>query len=184
MKPIESYISLYKGRFPNDLCDAILWEYADSSDWRPAKTVGHLDDFRICSRIPLSETLTIRGSQARKALDTRIFNTLNTLMPEWMSEQKTRTLNNDSGYDLLRYNVGGKYEFHSDEVDDQKRVASVISCLSSSEDYEGGEFEFLDGPSFKFDKGDILVFPSNFCFRHRVSPVTKGTRYVVITWFF
>ena len=31
-------------------------------------------------------------------------------------------------------------------------------------------------------KGDIIVFPSNFMFPHRVEPVTKGNRYSYISW--
>ena len=30
------------------------------------------------------------------------------------------------------------------------------------------------------NKGDVVVFPSYFL--HRVSPVTKGTRYSVVAW--
>ena len=28
----------------------------------------------------------------------------------------------------------------------------------------------------------FFVFPSNFCFPHAVTPVTKGNRHAIITW--
>ena len=31
-------------------------------------------------------------------------------------------------------------------------------------------------------KGDIIIFPSNFMYPHKVEPVTKGTRYSYISW--
>ena len=31
-------------------------------------------------------------------------------------------------------------------------------------------------------KGDVLVFPSNFLYPHKVEPVTKGLRYSIISW--
>ena len=37
--------------------------------------------------------------------------------------------------------------------------------------------------AYKLEKGDALMFPSNFMYPHEVMPVTKGTRYSIITWF-
>jgi predicted 2-oxoglutarate/Fe(II)-dependent dioxygenase YbiX len=34
----------------------------------------------------------------------------------------------------------------------------------------------------KFKTGDLLIFPSNFLYPHRVEPVTKGVRYSFISW--
>mgnify|MGYP001213588018 CR=1 FL=1 len=31
-------------------------------------------------------------------------------------------------------------------------------------------------------KGDVVIFPSNFMYPHRVEKVTKGTRYSFVTW--
>jgi predicted 2-oxoglutarate/Fe(II)-dependent dioxygenase YbiX len=50
--------------------------------------------------------------------------------------------------------------------------------------YEGGEFSFFGKEHIiKASKGDVIMFPSNFVYRHEVLPVTKGTRYAIITWF-
>ena len=40
----------------------------------------------------------------------------------------------------------------------------------------------IGNDAYKIDlnKGDVVVFPSYFL--HRVSPVTKGTRYSVVAW--
>ena len=31
-------------------------------------------------------------------------------------------------------------------------------------------------------KGSIVMFPSNFCFPHAVTPVSNGDRHAIITW--
>ena len=31
-------------------------------------------------------------------------------------------------------------------------------------------------------KGDLLIFPSNFLYPHRIAPVTKGARYSYVSW--
>ena len=40
---------------------------------------------------------------------------------------------------------------------------------------------FTDTP-VEIGKGDLLIFPSNFLYPHRVDPVTKGVRYSYVSW--
>ena len=58
-------------------------------------------------------------------------------------------------------------------------ILSVLGVLN--DDYEGGEFVLID-EKINLSKGDIIVFPSNFMYPHKVEPVTKGTRYSYISW--
>ena len=81
----------------------------------------------------------------------------------------------------------GKYDWHHDVWLDNpapfSRKISVVLQLSAPEEYEGGQFEFLDcpdpGDSFR-PQGSILLFPSFL--QHRVLPVTKGLRRSLVTW--
>ena len=67
------------------------------------------------------------------------------------------------------------------------RKISVSAILN--EDYEGGELQFktltpmgkVQIATVKGNKGDVIVFPSYL--NHRVTPVTKGTRYSVVAWY-
>jgi len=65
------------------------------------------------------------------------------------------------------------------------RKISVVLQLSDPSSYEGGDFEFNEvespAPDQLKTKGTILCFPS--VLQHRVSPVTKGTRYSLVSWF-
>jgi len=71
------------------------------------------------------------------------------------------------------------------------RKLSVTISLSDESEYEGGDFEFdfrnNDGEKNQSSvckeirpKGSIVVFPSFV--RHRVKPVTSGTRYSLVIW--
>ncbi len=70
-----------------------------------------------------------------------------------------------------------------------RKLSAVIS-LSDDDEYEGGDFQFDFRNSDKGKnvrsvtefrkKGSVIVFPS-FIY-HRVTPVTKGTRYSLVTW--
>jgi PKHD-type hydroxylase len=83
---------------------------------------------------------------------------------------------------------GGYYHWHHDvqwngqAVSDRK--LSVTVQLSGADEYEGGDFEFDEvktNADFR-SKGTVLVFPSYL--RHRIHPVTSGTRCALVAWFF
>lgn len=82
---------------------------------------------------------------------------------------------------------GGHYDWHEDNSAQMKkpfdRKLSFVLQLSDPKDYEGGEFE-LHGdelpPRAFTQQGDALIFRS--CLKHRVTPVTRGTRYSLVTW--
>ena len=59
-------------------------------------------------------------------------------------------------------------------------ILSVIGVLN--EDFEGGEIEMFENTKIKPQTGDVLIFPSNFLYPHKVCEVTKGTRYSFVSW--
>ena len=64
------------------------------------------------------------------------------------------------------------------------RKLSVTVQLSESDEYEGGDFEFEElktNTDFR-SKGTVLVFPSYL--RHKIHPITSGTRRALVAWFF
>ena len=64
------------------------------------------------------------------------------------------------------------------------RKLSITVQLSAADEYEGGDFEFDEVKTtadFR-SKGTVLVFPSYL--RHRIHPITWGTRRALVAWFF
>ena len=87
--------------------------------------------------------------------------------------------------DLLKYTPGGKYTVHTDHFSSCTRHLSVIINLNN--DYEGGDLIFTDQKEkevkrLKLGKGSIVFFPSNFLYPHSIKPITKGTRYSIVSW--
>ena len=94
---------------------------------------------------------------------------------------------NHSKISFNRYNEGTKMLNHIDHIysifDGQIKgipILSIVGLLNT--DFEGGEFKFWDDFIPNLSEGDILVFPSNFMYEHKVETVTKGTRYSFVTW--
>lgn len=78
----------------------------------------------------------------------------------------------------------GHYEKHIDKgLMSMTRKLTVVVLLSDENDYEGGELElyFNNIPIVApRTRGTIITFPSYTL--HRVTPVTKGTRYSLVGW--
>jgi predicted 2-oxoglutarate/Fe(II)-dependent dioxygenase YbiX len=65
-----------------------------------------------------------------------------------------------------------------------KQPRAVSCSFALNDNYEGGEFAFWNKEKkVVLKKGSVLMFPSNFMYPHEIMPVTKGTRYSIITWF-
>ena len=88
----------------------------------------------------------------------------------------------DEGLTLLRYSTDNKYDFHTDGSWATYRVVSALIYLNPSE-YEGGETYFkLFDLKVKPEKPCVVFFPSNYAYVHAAMPVTKGTKYIFVTW--
>ena len=92
---------------------------------------------------------------------------------------------------FTEYTTGscGKYDWHHD-IDWNNHAAfdrkiSVVLQLSDGNYYEGCDFQFDEVPNPDPDalraKGTIICFPSYL--RHRVTEITKGSRYSLVAWF-
>jgi hypothetical protein len=84
-------------------------------------------------------------------------------------------------YQLLKYRGGEYYTAHYDGGTGIGRSISALCYLNS--DYEGGELEFVNfGIKIKPEPGMLILFPSNYAYRHVAHPVISGTKYALVTW--
>lgn len=85
---------------------------------------------------------------------------------------------------LAKYEVGQFYNWHVDLGPGHmgNRKLSVTVQLSDSDSYEGGDLVLDDGTDFMAPRelGSVTVFPSFM--KHKVTPITKGTRYSLVVW--
>lgn len=86
---------------------------------------------------------------------------------------------------VTRTSGGGHYGDHVDNalIAGHRADVSFTLFLSDPDSYAGGELTIADRAedrSFKLNRGEAIVYPSNTL--HRVEPVTSGDRLVVIGW--
>lgn len=118
---------------------------------------------------------------------------------DWANEENYRfNILNCEGIQINRYlptkDSGQHYTWHHDDllahVDErEQRKLSFVCLLNSKDEFTGGILE-SDDPYMQDQTdencmmnaaGQVSIFPS--WLRHRVTPVTQGFRYSLVTWF-
>lgn len=79
----------------------------------------------------------------------------------------------------------GRFNWHDDyshEDESAPRKLTVVFQLSDGSDYKGGDFQSWSVPidTLSRERGSVLVLPSFV--PHRVTPVTKGIRRILVAW--
>jgi hypothetical protein len=185
MKNIDDYIVVVEGAMTHALCDAVLKEFKDEEEW--VKTVvggGHVhEDIRSAETIVISYPHVIeKNPKVRGKIDRYVFASAGFAINKYNEKFPLAKIEEDSGYELLRYKEGQFYTQHTDSFRARPRAVSCSFALN--DDYEGGEWGFFNREKvIKVPKGAAVMFPSNFMYPHEIMPVTKGTRYSIITWF-
>jgi predicted 2-oxoglutarate/Fe(II)-dependent dioxygenase YbiX len=185
MNNLKDYIVTFDGVITDALCDAVLKEFSNEEEW--GKTVvggGRVDDkIRTAETVVLSYPHVIeKNPKVRVELDKYVFVSAGLAIKKYNEKFPLTLIQEDSGYELLRYKEGQFYTQHTDSFKDRPRAVSCSFILN--DDYEGGEFAFFNRElKYKLKKGSCIMFPSNFMYPHEIMPVTSGTRYSIITWF-
>ncbi len=96
---------------------------------------------------------------------------------------------NDVQYTIYHGTSNDKYDWHIDTFwgngTPYDRKISLVIQLTDPSEYEGGEFQFdpeiaQPNPDEIKARGSVIAFPSFI--RHRVTPVTSGTRRSLVAW--
>jgi len=85
-------------------------------------------------------------------------------------------------WSLIRYEQNNMFENHYDDSPIFPRTASLSFFLN--DDFTGGELVFPEFDlSIKPVAGQMVIFPSNHPYIHRVNPVETGIRYAAVRWY-
>ena len=98
-----------------------------------------------------------------------------------------------NGYSQPRYNRYTKSDeckMHCDHIHslfttaedpDPKGVPILSLVCLLNDDFTGGEF-IIGEKTINLTSGDVVVFPSNFMFPHKVNTIKNGERYSFVSW--
>ena len=182
---LENFIKIYDNIVSKELCEKILNEYKNSSDWNPTSVGDNVvnSNIRNCDGILISDDQIIeKNYEVRKNIDMNLHQQLLKVVEKYSNEFPHFCPSIDTGYQLLKYETGQFYTQHTDSFINQQR--SISCSLTLNEDFVGGEFAFFDREiMIRNSVGSVIVFPSNFMYPHEVMPVKDGIRYSIVTWY-
>jgi len=182
---VADFIVPVPGALPASFCDALLAEYGPSREWRPSRTVERAvrRDLRNADNIQLShDTVVAVNRDVRSRLNEELVRHTVAMLRHYIARFPHFRITRDTGFELLRYREGGFFLQHTDAYHEVERALACSYLLN--DDFGGGEFAFFDrARTYAMRRGDALLFPSNFMYPHEVMPVTRGTRYAIVTWF-
>ena len=183
---LDDFIMYVKDFIDPEFCEAVLDEYVETDLWDVTLTgSGHDPYARKCQYIPISDDNVKNecNTEERTELDDYLFDRVAELIERYreVHSRYDIEIEEDTGYELLKYEVGDFFVEHTDSFKENPRALTVIFALN--DEYEGGELAFFSREKvYKLNVGDVIVFPSNFMYPHEILPVTKGTRFSIITW--
>ena len=176
---LKDYIRCYKNIIDEELCKNIIKE--PFSKFEEATIFGKGDGLLDTS---YRRTHTkVLGDEFYQDLY-NVYDKVIKLYSEEFKDFGTGLTLENTGFNHLIYRgvEKGEYKEHVDHADITPRVVSCSVILN--DDYVGGDFAFFQGQHvIKKEARSAIIFPSNFCYPHAITPVTNGDRHIILTWF-
>lgn len=167
-----------RGAFAPQECDAII-ALAERSERRSAPVWGGAD-YHVDERVR-----SCRQSCHSRGSDTDwIYDRLDALFAQAAAGFGIEVGAAADDFQLLEYPSGGHFQaWHTDAGADKHdaRLISVSVELSDPSAFEGGLLEIPQAPRAEpLGRGGARLFLSRLI--HRVTPVTRGTRWALVNW--
>lgn len=156
-------------------CDAIIKTGTDQAT--VAGSLGGDDEINVSTR--RSDVTYLNHNEENEWL----YDRLGREIQQVNAEAYGYHLSGIEAIQLATYEEGDFYDWHTDlgQGDNSTRKLSLSIQLTASEDYDGGELEFMKVADTGLkDQGAIIFFPSFL--HHQVKPVTRGRRYSLVAW--
>jgi predicted 2-oxoglutarate/Fe(II)-dependent dioxygenase YbiX len=185
---VAGCVDIFENVWPNPYgtIEMVENECADSDSgayWARAGTNGHgpHQQIRTNNLLYVSHLANVSNNPVLQNIHNQFYILLLATSISYAHRYGVNSLLFHEDYSLLKYKEGQEYKAHSDDGVGLNRVISSILYLN--DDYEGGEIEFVHmGVKIKPQAGMLMLFPSSFPYAHIAHPVTKGTKYALVTW--
>jgi predicted 2-oxoglutarate/Fe(II)-dependent dioxygenase YbiX len=176
---VDSYIKYYKNVVAENLCNSLI-NY--NFPYEASKYQTH-DSGAIVKqeRVKMSDAWIKKES----VFYTAVKACFEEVIVKYKTDFPLFSVGRTTDFRINKYGKGGFMSRHVDNIHhshgQQYGYPQVSALLYLNDDYDGGEFYVAD-KKFCPIKGSAIIFPSNFMFPHEAKPVTKGTRWSIVTW--
>lgn len=182
---LKSYLKIYRQFIDPKICDASVVEL-ESAEWKQHVFYD-----------PVLEKYAPRSGQqelemARKNISTQIYlmEQIYNGFSKYVNNLKFDWFDGWAGFTEVRYNRYRENSLmaeHCDHITDifdgtRKGIPTMTALGLLNDEFTGGDFIMWNDQKIPLSKGDLIIFPSNFLFPHKVNPVISGIRYTFISW--
>lgn len=173
----------HEGLFTPEECAGLIRDYGEDDSFFTDATVNaahNSDKSKIVESIRKGKIQFLEADEH----NVWVFEKLLALVTSANDTHYHFDLDHFDSVQISKYEVGAYYNEHIDLGPGRygNRKLSLTLQLSESDAYEGGDLIMPDLGNFHASRavGGVTVFPSFL--KHRVSPITKGTRYSIVAW--
>ena len=184
---LSDFIFIEKS-IPDTICDYVL-EELESNHWEKHQWGSIYGDAVDKTEAPKEPDITY-SKPLDSILNSFVLQTGNKYQKKYSDESHYNTSSFIFSFSEIRFNryhIDQKMEMHFDHIKSLFNgynpgipVLSFIGALNDN--YEGGELVFWKDYSIKLKKGEVICFPSNFLYQHRVNPILSGVRDTFVCW--
>ena len=119
-----------------------------------------------------------------------IIQNLHSVILEYIENYKFDWFAGWEGYSamkFIRYFPGQTMQNHCDHIhhmfDGERKGIPTLSIIGIlNDDFGGGELIMFEDKKIDTKKGDLIIFPSNLLYAHKIAPMTEGVRYSYVSW--
>ena len=112
------------------------------------------------------------------------------VLEKYVNELSFPWFNVWNGYTTPKFNLyeqGTGMKTHWDHInsifEDNPRSIPTLSMITTlHNNCEGGEFYLFENTKYNINVGEVIIFPSNFLYPHKVTNITKGKRVTMVSW--
>jgi len=184
LNKLEDYVIVIKNAVPKKLCKKALQELKEA-DWRQFQFY----DYKENSHKTLSHEKELETSYHFIDSHDEIGEHLWYAIDKYVKKFKFHWFPGWNGYTKLKYNKykkGTLMAEHCDHIHDMfdgviKGIPTLSIIGALNDDYKGGNLIMFENKKYNLKAGDVIIFPSNFLYPHKVTEITKGTRYTYVS---
>jgi hypothetical protein len=185
---LRSYLRIYRNCLDKDICSDIINELELHNKW--VQHVYHDAKTDSLSSINGDKELDvcIYDIKHKDIVVQSVYNCFN----YYLRDLNMSFFSSFNAFSEIRYNrykqdcIMSEHVDHIQSIfDGQNKGVPFMSALGIlNTDYEGGELIFWQNQKLEVETGDIIVFPSNYLYPHKILPVKDGIRYSFVSWAF
>jgi predicted 2-oxoglutarate/Fe(II)-dependent dioxygenase YbiX len=181
---LEDYIKVYDA-IPKQICDLSIQELQNVS-WH--QHTYHNPSTQESN--PKNGDKELNNSWDEITTKDSLMQTVHESLVKYLTELNFSWYNGWNGYTRVRFNRYQKDQImsvHCDHIHSMfdgkmKGIPTLTALGSLNNDYIGGKFIMFDDMEIEMKAGQIMVFPSNFLYPHKVTEIFEGTRYTFVSW--